>query len=103
MINTILNNGGATLNKDLTQAKLAGGYMVSLKGSEEIHPSLTLKALRDYSRRVSIGFLGVWIDKGKVYLDNSINIDNLEEAIKLGKENDQLAIYDIVNDAVIEL
>lgn len=41
-------------------------------------------------------YLGGWLDEGYGYLDVSINIQNLDEALALAKKNHQLAIYDVV-------
>ncbi len=48
-------------------------------------------------------FIGTWIYEGKIYLDISINLSSKSEAIKAGKKNNQLAIYDIVNCKSINL
>jgi hypothetical protein len=41
-------------------------------------------------------YLGTWLNEGKVYLDVSENIMDRAEAIRLGQERNQLAIYDVV-------
>ena len=41
--------------------------------------------------------LGGWINDGKLYLDISVVYDNEEEAIRMAKENKQLAYFDIAN------
>lgn len=48
-------------------------------------------------------YLGTWIDKsdGKVYLDVSTHVKSKSEAIKLGKQYDQIAIWDNKNCAEI--
>ena len=38
-------------------------------------------------------YIGFWLDNNDLYVDVSINIDNLSEAIKIAQENKQLAIY----------
>jgi hypothetical protein len=43
-------------------------------------------------------YLGGWVDgeTGKVYIDVSVNVKSgLDQALKLGEDNDQLAIFDL--------
>ena len=47
-------------------------------------------------------FFGGWNDNG-IYLDNSNWVEDLDEALALGKQNDQLAIWDVANGAEIFL
>jgi hypothetical protein len=37
--------------------------------------------------------LGAWVDDGTVYLDCSLILDNLADAIAIGEKNEQLAIF----------
>ena len=105
IIRKTLKNGGYT---DISYNK---GFMVSLYGLEtqvplgEAHSKKTMQLLRQYrkiAKRYN-GSLGLWIEKGTLFIDVSINIVNKAEAIKMGLENKQLAIYDIVNDKAINL
>lgn len=49
--------------------------------------------------------LGGWFnsENRKFYFDSCKVFDNLEEAIKFGKENGQIAIFDLTNLRVVEL
>jgi hypothetical protein len=38
-------------------------------------------------------YIGFWLDNNDLYVDLSINIDNLNEAIEIAQKNKQLAIY----------
>lgn len=40
-------------------------------------------------------YIGSWICNAMIYLDVSININNVEEALSLAAEYDQLAIFDL--------
>ena len=105
---TIIENGGITLNaKDLSNANLTSGYMVSLKGYEVITTinDLTTNALLAHARIAHAlgGYVGLWLDKDKLYIDISIHKNNQAEAIKTGKFNNQIAIYDIENDKEIRV
>lgn len=38
--------------------------------------------------------IGGWRENGKYYFDASIIVQDKEEAIRIGKKNEQIAIYD---------
>lgn len=42
-----------------------------------------------------LNVVGGWYHKGKVYFDAVMLIESKDEAIKLGKENNQIGIYNI--------
>ena len=104
----IIENGGITLEpKTLNNANLKTGYMVSLKGYEIITTidDLTINALIAHARIAHAlgGYIGLWLSKGKLYIDVSINENNLLKALQLGYRENQFAIYDIVNDQEIRV
>lgn len=47
--------------------------------------------------------LGTWLNNDKVYLDLSIGIDDLKQAIDFAKSSNQLAIYDTVENVEITI
>ena len=105
IIQKTLKNGG------YTDISYKDGFMVSLYGLEtqvpigEAYTKNTMKLLRQY-RKLAKKYnasLGLWIEKGTLFIDISINIVDKAEAIKTGLENKQLAIYDIVNETTINL
>lgn len=105
IIKKTLKNGG------YTDVEYKNGYMVSLYGLEtkvpigEAYSKKTMQLLKKY-RKLAKKYnasLGLWIDKGTLFIDISMNIINKDEAIKAGIDNKQLSIYDIVNDKVINL
>ena len=105
IIKKALKNGG------YTDISYKDGFMVSLYGLEtqvpigEAYSKKTMQVLRRYRKLAKKynGSLGLWIEKGVLFIDISINIINKDEAIKFGIENKQLAIYDIVNETTINL
>lgn len=105
IIKKTLKNGG------YTDVEYKNGYMVSLYGLEtqvplgEAYTKNTMKLLRQYRKLAKRygGSLGLWIEKGTLFIDVSINIVNKAEAIKVGIDNKQLAIYDIAKDKAINL
>lgn len=48
-------------------------------------------------------FFGLWFSDGVWYADVSISTDDLEEALRIGKEYNQLAIWDNETSSSIEL
>lgn len=105
IIQKAIKNGG------YTDISYKNGYMVSLHGLEtqvpigEAYSKKTMQLLKKYRKmaRQYNGSLGLWIDKGTLFIDISINIIDKKEAIKVGIDNKQLAIYDIVKDKSIKL
>ena len=103
----ILKEGGATLTSNLQKTLLNKGFMVSLAGSESKIKvdDLSIELLNYYKKiaKENGAFIGFWMDCGILYVDCSINILSLEEAQKIGRSNDQLAIYDLQNQTTIYL
>lgn len=100
MQQTLLNGGSSTSLKN----KVANsGYMVALYGKEKVINKLSSKEIRKYINnnlkelnKDNI-FIGTWVDTNtnKIYLDCSINVQSKEKALKLAKQNKQLAIFDL--------
>lgn len=108
IIEEIKENGGGTYNKELKSINATSGYMVSLLGYErkcktieEIEKAITENT--EIIRGLDSAYLGAWIDEGIVYIDISVLVENKEDALQLGKINNQLAIYDIQNNESIYL
>lgn len=97
LVKAINDNGGATLTSDFKSAAFNGGYMVSLENYEfktsiELLSSELLEEYRMIAMKNN-AYIGFWLDNNDLYVDLSINIDDLNEAIKIAQENKQLAIY----------
>lgn len=104
-------NGGASINVT-TGTTPNSGYMVSRAGSEVvIDGELTRDGLEQFTQAYHEEldnpdtYLGVWEDDetGLVYLDISDNLDNLDNAMALGVERDQLAIYAVDSGETIRM
>lgn len=112
LINKIIKNEGATLDKNLTSAELKKGFMVSLYGMEKKHSinNMDYKAIEDNLKEYKEiikdkkGFyVGCWCYEGYLYIDISECITDKTRALELADDRKQLAIYDIVNNESIEL
>ena len=90
-------HGGATLTPSLDNANIKKGYMVSLNGYETITTikELTSEALTEYKHIAEQqgGYIGLWLDDNKLYIDISIKVDNFIKALYTARMNQQLAIY----------
>lgn len=85
------------------------GYMVAIQGRSAVLSGAALRGkaagdiIDDYARKNSDvlkapgAHIGGWQDKktGKVYLDVSRNFGNMREAVKAGKKQNQIAIWDV--------
>lgn len=103
----IIKNKGATLDKELKPIKATNGYMVSMLGHEL---KTTVQGLNDalVQRYQALaeelnGYVGMWLDGDTLYLDISQHHTDINQAVTVGKENKQLAIYDIKNGNEIRL
>lgn len=109
-IKKIIENKGATLTKELKQAEIKRGFMVSLEGAEtqakgDDYQAIK-KAIEDKQEIIKDKnnmFIGLWLDNDIMYIDISINIIDKVEALEFAKYNKQLAIYDIINNDSIYL
>ena len=103
--------GGFSYNATTGSFNPLTGYMVSLAGFEEQFyfddfenkdiKQYFVKHVKQLSKDES--FLGGWVDGNQVFLDISINIDDLETALYTGIINDQAAIFDCANQRTIKL
>ena len=105
ILTQVKNNGGLTLNKNLQQVNNNKGYYVSIAGREVVFDNLkklTSDMLKEYQKTTKDNaFIGFWLDNQKLYLDNSVLVKSKRQALKLAKQNYQLAIYDCKNNSTI--
>lgn len=109
-IKKIIENKGATLNKELKKASINGGFMVSLEGVEVQKNKNDIegikKAIEEKKEIIKDNdnlYIGLWLDNNIMYIDISINIIDKVEALEFAKYNKQLAIFDIINNDSIYL
>ena len=102
LINEIIKNGGATLTSTLEDAELKNGYMVSEVGAEKTFRLDEVeeieKTLIEYAEKISANeYVGAWVDDNKLYIDISRHYKSKKQALRVGADNKQLAIFDIAN------
>lgn len=94
----IIENGGATLNKDGASVSFNRGYQVSKKDCYTLNVENVngiLKAVNGLLNSITAGeFVGLWVDAGLIYIDISERIDRLSVAIPLGVARKQKSIFD---------
>ena len=115
---SIVMTGGATIDpKTMRLVNFDVGYMVSRADTEVKFTTkgiftkdlrLILEASKETFDSMGDAFkedayIGFWQDKGILYLDVSVKIEDLETALKVAKLNNQLAIYDNKNKESIYL
>jgi hypothetical protein len=111
-VDSIIENGGATFNIS-TGTSPTSGYAVSLKGGSktpinESRQSIeqTIKefiSIHGLELSIPENNIGGWVDDGWLYLDVSIIMDNLSDAILMGKIHEQKAIFNINDGHSIDL
>ena len=96
--------GGSTINLATGQAVKEGFAVAVSKDFEKVldRPTITpddidayKKEHADFLSKNPNAVVGTWVDNGKTYIDISIVTPNQEEAMKIGKKNKQLAIFDL--------
>lgn len=105
ILNTIHTNGGATFS--LSQGNMVGtnNYAVSAypERSEILPSGVDFDTLEQFiSKNEDLlsnpeNSIGAWAHNGKLYLDVVATIPDAEQAKALGKEHNQIAIWDLKN------
>lgn len=81
--------GGMTL-LDGCPVRYQTGYQVGIKGFTFNTPEEVSRFLHTEGRD---GCWGIWVENGLWYVDQSVRVISKKEAINLGVEHNQLAIY----------
>lgn len=95
-LKAIKANAGATLNKAGQELDYPRGYQVSVRDLETIKArDLRKKHIKEMLDKLDEdSCLGIWIDKGLAYIDESKRFTNKREATRFGKKNKQISIWD---------
>ena len=100
LYNKMIKNGGLTINRHMEELTHNIGYMVSVYGYEKKLNNFSFeevgKVVSEYQKIVKGAlYIGFWIDDGVLYIDISKYIYNKSQALKFGKQNKQIAIFDL--------
>lgn len=108
IIKATLKNGGSTT--PLTNNVESGRYAVAISNFEmivtkDLFSYQLVEAYHDLLPKSANGNLGTWInpENDKVYLDFSLTYNDLENAVRVAYNNEQLAIYDTELDKTISI
>lgn len=101
MFNDTMKNNGGTYS--ITGKKADKGFMVAKEQGAILDlKDFTAESLQEFInqndkvfKENDNAFIGTWIANGKAYLDISYNIVDKDQAIKVGKQYNQLAIFDL--------
>ena len=83
------------------------GYMVSIKGTEVKLDTLIVsfeniaRIIQKFANKHNT--VNTWLDSNILYMDVSVNIEDLNDALEFARENNELAINDCTEDNVIKL
>lgn len=120
LLEKTLKNGGLTIDENGNELSKTNGYMVSLLDTEttiyikdksmlELY-QLFIKLIESKKQTIEqikkvnqSLYIGLWIDNDILYFDISICIQRKSDAITTGKNNLQLAIYDLATQESISL
>ena len=97
LVDLIIKNNGATINKKGQCVQLKSGYQVSKRDCLKIAvDDLTESVIQEI---LALGlnrgeYAGFWLDNGFIYGDISIRIATKKQAITKGVELNQIAVWD---------
>lgn len=79
-------NDGLTL-KNGNKITYKSGWQVATEGIETTNPHIAMKAIKNYE-----GNCGIWFSNGIYYIDKSKRINTKKEALRIGRECNQISI-----------
>ena len=86
-IRNLANNDGITL-KSGKVIEYKTGWQVAIYGVEVKTAREAIKAVKAYG-----GNCGVWFADGIYYVDKSFRVDTKKEALRIGREHNQISIF----------
>lgn len=85
-LKALKNNDGLTLKNGIA-IQYKTGYQVATEGVECKTIATAMKAIKAYN-----GNCGVWFSNGIYYIDKSSRISTKKEALRIGREHQQISI-----------
>ncbi len=86
-IRKLVNNDGITL-KSGKVIEYKTGWQVAVYGVEVKTAREAIEAVKAYG-----GNCGVWFADGIYYVDKSFRVDTKKEALRIGREHNQISIF----------
>ncbi len=92
----VMNAAGFTINAETLQP-VTSGYAVAIRETQNSFGNAGIANVLDMVKAGKANAIGGWYDDQSrlYYYDATIVVNDLEQAIRLGIENDQLAIFDL--------
>ena len=82
----LMNNDGLTLKKG-KKIVYKSGWQVATEGKETTNINEAMQMIRDYK-----GDCGVWFSEGVYYVDKSHRVNTKKEAMRIGRECNQISV-----------
>lgn len=94
---TLINGGGTFLNGRNISEELSGVFVVGGRVPSSVIDFTDTGAVADSVSELmnNHSVIGTWFHEGKIHLDVVDIIHDREEAIELGKERGEIAIWDV--------
>lgn len=91
-----MNAAGFTINAETLQP-VTSGYAVAIRETQNSFGNEGIASVLDAIKAGKANAIGGWYDEqsGLYYYDATLIVHDREQAIRLGIENDQLAIFDL--------
>ena len=109
-IKKIIKNEGATLDYNYNSFSSSVGFMVSIKGQEVKIDKNDIQGIkkeiekkREFIKDKKGLYVGLWLEDNIMYIDVSIHIINYLRALRVARNNEQKAIFDLKNSDSIYL
>ena len=94
-INKIENNGGLTLKKGKI-ITYKSGWQVATEGVECRTAREAINAVKAFG-----GDCGIWLENGIYYIDKSHRVNTKAEALKIGRECNQISVLKWSNMSLV--
>jgi len=85
-LKALKENDGMTL-KEGRKITYKSGWQVATEGVECSTPAEAMKAVKQYG-----GTCGIWLSDGVYYVDKSHRVSTKREALRIGKECNQISV-----------
>ena len=96
------NPQGFTATQDGYLLSVKNGYAVSITNNKGKQINRIVNKVLDLEKPIN-SFIGGWNDNGVFYLDVSFIENDLNTALKIGKEHEQKSVFDFQNLTAINI
>ncbi len=103
-VEKVKKQGGTTLREDLLEVEYDNGYIVAIASIAEIPiTTLTTSTIAHCRSLCHTTLMGIWISDDVVFYDEVIHVTSLTQAIFLGEQHNQTALWDCKNKTEVVL